>query len=122
MASTPPVPNPSRANPFGAAKPVDVTQREKEVVEKLERDREVNKERLTMSRTNSRTASERGGPRARSPPTASSPVAPPRTLAPTVRPTLSFANVAAKKESSEKKDQVDADINEVTDKTADLAV
>ncbi|KAJ3557950.1 hypothetical protein NP233_g11609 [Leucocoprinus birnbaumii] len=99
MGAAPAVP--SRSNPFGSARPVDVTGREKEISERVDKDRD----RLTMSRTNSRTASERPVTRPRTPPTstppvASSPRAPSRTLAPNVRPTLSFANVAASKDKS----------------------
>ncbi|KAJ8481131.1 hypothetical protein ONZ45_g15405 [Pleurotus djamor] len=36
-----------RSNPFGAAKPVDVSNREKVVEDRLERDREATKERFT---------------------------------------------------------------------------
>ncbi|KXN84556.1 putative RNA-binding protein sce3 [Leucoagaricus sp. SymC.cos] len=90
----------SRSNPFGTAKPVDVSAKEKEILERVDKDRE----RLSMSRTNSRSGSERPArPRTPPPSTApgpatSSPRAPARTLAPNVRSTLSFANVAANKE------------------------
>ncbi|KAF5345668.1 hypothetical protein D9756_011574 [Leucocoprinus leucothites] len=99
MGAAPPAP--SRSNPFGAAKPVDVTGREKEISERVEKDRD----RLTISRTSSRTASERPSARPRTPPitsapSASSPRVSTRTLAPNVKPTLSFANVAANKEKA----------------------
>jgi len=113
VGPTPSVSNTPRSNPFGAAKPVDVTTREKEVAERLEKDREAIKDRLSMSRTNSRTASERSSlHRTRTPPLSSStpqtPTSPqlsshiPNPPLPTnVRPSLSFAKVAAKKESFE---------------------
>jgi translation initiation factor 4B len=98
-------------------RPVDVTGREKEVTEKVEKEREIIKEKLSMSRTNSRSATERPGAafgRTRTPPPGSAPQSPkspklapaaaPSTksaasTAPTVRPTLSFASAAAKKEN-----------------------
>jgi len=98
MGPTPPAS--SRSNPFGAARPVDVSAREKEIAERVEKDRD----RLTVSRTNSRTGSERpsvrpGTPPSSNVPAAQSPRASSRIPAPNVRPTLSFANVAANKES-----------------------
>ncbi len=80
-------------------RPVDVSAREKEIAQRVEKGRD----RLSMSRTSSRTGSERPPARPRTPPTsttptASSPRAPSRVPAPNVRPTLSFANVAANKE------------------------
>lgn len=83
----------SRSNPFGGARPVDVTGKEKEISQRVDKDRD----RLTMSRTSSRTASERPSHRPRSPPTsvALSPRVP--SKASNVKPTLSFANVAANK-------------------------
>lgn len=101
-------------------RPVDVSTREKEVTERIEeKEREV-KERLTMSRTSSRAGSERPPiNRTRTPPVASTPHTPtsPRSShaspalkaapsAPGIRPTISFANAAAKKElASEKKSE-----------------
>ncbi|KAI0077270.1 RNA-binding domain-containing protein [Panus rudis PR-1116 ss-1] len=106
-------PNPSgtsssRSNPFGAAKPVDVSAREAAVMEKLEKDRELTKERVaqhSMSRTSSRTGSQRGertshpaspsSPKPDSPRLHNAPIA-------NVRPSFSFANAAAgKKDSSD---------------------
>ncbi|KAH8093701.1 hypothetical protein BXZ70DRAFT_948768 [Cristinia sonorae] len=99
----------SRSNPFGAAKPVDVTAKEAAVLEKLERDREQTKERVqtSMSRTSSRTGTQRG-PRGETAQagTATPPVAPaspkaespkPTLAASTVRPSFSFASAAAGK-------------------------
>ncbi|KAH6913230.1 hypothetical protein BKA70DRAFT_1369887 [Coprinopsis sp. MPI-PUGE-AT-0042] len=112
VSSTPsPIPSPKsaapRANPFGAAKPVDVTQREKEVEQKIERERESIKDRAPMSRTTSRTASERNPANRVSSPTPSqarspaSPKAIPATLNSTVRPAISFANAASSKKAGE---------------------
>jgi hypothetical protein len=120
---------------------VDVSTREKEVAERLDKDREATKDRLSMSRTNSRQASERNPMNNRSPPasstigsqttgspkvTASQPKSPSTTLAPNVRPSLSFANVAANKEAaSENKAEQDKieDITEmVTEKVEEVTV
>ncbi|KAF9493386.1 hypothetical protein BDN71DRAFT_1450352 [Pleurotus eryngii] len=96
-----------RSNPFGTARPVDVSNREKAVEERLEKDRESTKERLSMSRTSSRQASERPPttsrtsiPRPASP--RSGPNKPP-TVAAGVRPTFSFAAIA-KRDGSVKAD------------------
>ncbi|KIL67443.1 hypothetical protein M378DRAFT_73487, partial [Amanita muscaria Koide BX008] len=91
----------SRPNPFGAAKPVDVSYRDKEVGERLEREREAVKERFSMSRTSSRGATERTTAKGQVTSTSNQkvPLTVPST-APTVRPTLSFANVTANKEST----------------------
>lgn len=87
--------------------PVDVSSREKEVADRLERDREANLEKIAMSRSNSRTGTDRNlAPRSQTPPAplhsklplSTQTLGP--TLTPTVRPSLSFANVAAKKEST----------------------
>ncbi|KAJ7844370.1 hypothetical protein B0H14DRAFT_2776667 [Mycena olivaceomarginata] len=105
IGPTPPVSGGgARSSPFGAARPVDVTGREKEVTEKVEKEREIIKEKLSMSRTNSRSATERPGAafgRTRTPPPGSAPQSPnpAASTAPTVRPTLSFASAAAKKEN-----------------------
>jgi translation initiation factor 4B len=76
------------------------------VADRLERDREANLEKIAMSRSNSRTGTDRNlAPRPQTPPASlhsklsSSTQTSGPTLAPTVRPSLSFANVAAKKET-----------------------
>lgn len=99
----------TRSNPFGSARPVDVTNREKEVSDRIERERETTKERLTMSRTNSRTGVERPprSPPASVPQTPSSPrhsmISPtPKTTSSVVRPSLSFASAAARKDTPAK--------------------
>ncbi|KDR79063.1 hypothetical protein GALMADRAFT_244838 [Galerina marginata CBS 339.88] len=111
MGPTPTSGNP-KLNPFGGARPVDVSSRDREVAERLGRERELTQEKLTMSRTNSRTGVERTlVSRPQTPPAPSinsqsklSPAKPPGpSLVPTVRPSLSFANVAAKKDSISRK-------------------
>ncbi|KAF8651000.1 hypothetical protein AX16_004986 [Volvariella volvacea WC 439] len=98
----------TKTSPFGAARPVDVTQREKEVLDKIEREREAVKDKLAMSRTNSRSGTERPPHRARTPPPSNSatstPSSPrphqskaiPANLAANVRPSVSFASAASK--------------------------
>ena len=84
---------------------MDVTQREKQVEEKLDKDKETQRERHTMSRASSRTASERTPANRVSGLTAADAPASPKpsniNLAPSVRPTLSFANAAAAKKAGE---------------------
>jgi translation initiation factor 4B len=124
----PPSVNP-RGNPFGAARPVDVSSREKEVADRLERDREVNLEKMAMSRSNSRTGTDRPPPQT-SPVSLNSKLSSATltsgpTLAPTVRPSLSFANVAAKKESTASRtseDRRDSNNNEVQPTEIDAKV
>ncbi|KAF7327587.1 Translation initiation factor 4B [Mycena kentingensis (nom. inval.)] len=110
----------ARANPFGVAKPVDVSNREKEVAERVER------ERLTMSRTSSRTGTERTFNRTRTPPPQSpkSPKLAPATAtkpaqASTVRPSFSFANAAAKKENVPEKKAEEAGDADVVEQVAE---
>ncbi|KAH9941361.1 hypothetical protein B0H21DRAFT_753305 [Amylocystis lapponica] len=124
--SSPNPANPSshRSNPFGAAKPVDVSAKEQAVADRLEKEREVTKERIThsMSRTSSRTASQRERDHARPDGPASSvgsPSSPQHELlkSPTsgvtanVRPSISFANAAAGK----KDERNGADVDEVAE-------
>jgi hypothetical protein len=118
-------------------RPVDVSTREREVAERLDKEREATKDRLSMSRTNSRQASERTSINTGTPPPTSatgsqstgSPTvanAQPKpssvTLAPNVRPSLSFANVAANKEAASENrvaandNKIDANIEKVTEK------
>lgn len=124
---------------------INVTSREKEITERVEKDREVTKEKLTMSRTNSRTATERTAfNRTRTPPPGSAPqspkspklapVAAPKpaasSTAPTVRPSLSFASAAAKKENvPEKKGEgeggskeVEAEVGRVADVVSEVTI
>jgi len=119
----------SRTNPFGAARPVDVSSREREVAERLEKDRELRLTSHPMSRTSSRTASlrTRTPPPATSitstPPTPNSPKLP-SPISATVRPAVSFANVAsgrketsvttAARESTTQKEKVTEQLSEVS--------
>ncbi|KAG6817184.1 hypothetical protein H0H87_011886 [Tephrocybe sp. NHM501043] len=132
MAPTPAAaPSSARASPFGAARPVDVASKEKEVTERLEKEKELLKERLPMSRTNSRQASERTPltsthtiptSAAGSAVGSASPKIAPKSLAPSVRPTLSFANAAAaKKEAAVKEDKSD-EVEKVAEKVAEVEV
>ncbi|KAF5375611.1 hypothetical protein D9757_008541 [Collybiopsis confluens] len=86
------------SNPFGAAKPVDVTARENEVSHKLEKDRE----RLTMSRNNSHKDTP---PSSASQPPGSPTSRPakviPRDMNANVRPSFSFAKAAAHNKKAE---------------------
>ncbi|KAG7451010.1 uncharacterized protein BT62DRAFT_941657 [Guyanagaster necrorhizus] len=124
----------TRSNPFGAAKPVDVSGREQEVIERLEKDREHNRERLTMSRTNSRNASERPPiSRKSTPPISSTPSSPqpshaiPKPAAPSsnVRPSFSFAHAAAKRDKKGQESdppKEDAEVETVTAQVAEIEV
>ncbi|KAG5723855.1 putative RNA-binding protein sce3 [Termitomyces sp. T112] len=133
MGPTPTSSN-ARASPFGAARPVDVANKDKEITERLEKERETVKERVSMSRTNSRQASERV-PLTSTPPSAganapagsanmASPKTAPRSLAPTVRPTLSFANAAAAKreEVPTKQEKENDQVDKVAEKIAEVEV
>lgn len=102
-----------RANPFGAARPVDVSARENEVAERLQKDRETIAksvaEKSHMGRTPSKTGVERESVTILQPPSqkGSSPSSPVKTASPSssVRPTLSFASAAG---SSKKADEASA--------------
>ncbi len=112
-------------------RPVDVSAKEAEVTERLEKDREATKERVqfTMSRTSSRNASHRGASRGSTP--AVSPSSPKpeshKILHPSatanVRPSFSFASVAAgKKDAVEDVAETPDEIQEVTEKVAEVEV
>ncbi|KAF8326499.1 hypothetical protein F5887DRAFT_222096 [Amanita rubescens] len=114
-----------KSNPFGEAKPVDVSQKNKEVSERLEREREAVKERFSMSRTSSHGASERTTQNVVKPPQNSvshQKPSPGTSMSPNVRPSLSFANVAASK-GAVAKDQEPQEVNteRVAEKLADTA-
>jgi translation initiation factor 4B len=90
------------------SRPVDVSSREREVADRLEKDREMTKDRLAshpMSRTSSRTASLRTRTPPPAPSITSTPPTPhspklPSPISATVRPAVSFASAAsAKKEA-----------------------
>jgi translation initiation factor 4B len=104
----------NRPSPFGAAKPVDVTAREKVIAERLDKDREATKERVgehSMSRTNSRQGADRSvAPR--SPPVGRSgdlslPPSPRATQSPvaSIRSTFSFAAAAGGKRDGPAEDE-----------------
>jgi translation initiation factor 4B len=85
-------------------RPIDASVREKEVAERLEKEREANKERHShpLSRTSSRTASDRDlNIRTQTPPPAHmvavTPATSPQLSTSAVQPTLSFASAAAAK-------------------------
>ncbi|KAH8117726.1 hypothetical protein DFH11DRAFT_1723761 [Phellopilus nigrolimitatus] len=112
-------PSTTKSNPFGAAKPVDVTAREAAAAEKIEKERDEVKGRVTqhaMSRQSSRQARERpvrgvdSDIGARSPTTASgaveeaAPGSPHGSQGSTntgVRPAFSFANIASGRKGGE---------------------
>ncbi|THH10308.1 hypothetical protein EW145_g1409 [Phellinidium pouzarii] len=112
----------AKSNPFGAAKPVDVTAREAAVAEKIEKERVEVKDRVShhpMSRQSSRQARERtghghsfadGDSGVRSPTVSAgaveesshgSPRVSQAAVVATVRPAFSFANAAGKKKPTE---------------------
>ncbi|KAF9650182.1 RNA-binding domain-containing protein [Thelephora ganbajun] len=124
-------PNPAntiRPNPFGAAKPVDVSAKEAEVSERIEKEKGKLSQQDSMSRTSSRTGSDRGIPRRGSvdpgsanpsPTTSNQPTPPPqRNLGPTVRPTRSFA-AAAKNDGG---DKGDSGVEDIARKVAETKV
>ncbi|KAF5367154.1 hypothetical protein D9758_004064 [Tetrapyrgos nigripes] len=127
-------PSPStstRSNPFGAARPVDVTARENEVTQRVEKEREAQRDKISMSRTSSRTGTERPPISRQStnpsavPATPSSPKLPQTkvispNLAANVRPSFSFANAAANKNNSQEK-KLDEDKDEVNTAAENLA-
>jgi len=98
-----------RSNPFGAAKPVDVSARENEVAERLQKDREnlakTVAEKTPIGRTPSKTAREREPVTILQPPSGkgtppSSPVKA-SAQASIVRPSLSFAGAAGGNKKNE---------------------
>ncbi|KIY68816.1 RNA-binding domain-containing protein [Cylindrobasidium torrendii FP15055 ss-10] len=120
LASPKITPAAPRSNPFGDAKPVDVSAREHEVEVKLDR------EQHSMSRNSSRTGSQRPASRIGSPssatPAASQPSSPrsataqSRAAPANVRPAFSFANAAGNRKEVENKD-VDALASQVAGTT-----
>lgn len=128
-------PAPARSNPFGAAKPVDVTSREREVEQRVEKEREAIH---TMSRTGSRQGAQRGA-WDRSAPSSPKPAsAQPftrttssqgSTRAPSqanVRPTFSFASAAGgkpKEEGTPKEEEKEGqDEDKVTEKLGEVTI
>lgn len=106
---------------------MDVTAKEAEVSERIEKEKE-KRIQHPMSRTSSRTGSDRGAPRrgsidpgsANPSPTISSQPTPlpSRNLGPNVRPALSFA-AAAKNDGGEKGD---SGVEDITKKVAETKV
>ncbi|KAI6025032.1 hypothetical protein BKA83DRAFT_4255799 [Pisolithus microcarpus] len=99
MTTHPAVP---KANPFGAAKPVDVSSKERDIAVRLEKEREAIKDRVpqhSMSRTSSRQATERPATTRTPPQAVGSPTMPhsPISVSSNVRPSFSFANAASAK-------------------------
>ena len=107
---------------------MDVSAKEAEVAERIEREKEKLSQQHTMSRTSSRAGSDRGVPRRGSvdpgssqpsPTMSSQPTPPPRRdLGPNVRPALSFA-AAAKNDSV---DKGDSGVEDITKKVAETSV
>ena len=107
-------------------RPVDVSAREAEVSERIEKEKGKLSQQHSMSRTSSRTGSDRGTPRRGSvdpgsanpsPTTSSQPTPlPQRNLGPNVRSTLSFA-AAAKNDSGDKSDSGVEDITKKVEET-----
>lgn len=98
---------PTRGNPFGTARPVDVTSKERQVSERLEKDRDVTQKDRgshSLSRTSSRTGVERGAPGtpppSSTPPAVGSAATAKISTAPNVQATISFANMASRKDGS----------------------
>lgn len=104
------------------------------MAERIERERGATHEKLAMSRSSSRTGIERSAlARPQTPPVSASTPSKPLslkgapTLVPTVRPTLSFANVAAKKETTlnkkeEDKEQTANDVEQVSEQVAKVVI
>lgn len=104
-------------------RPVDVTARENEVLQKIEREREEVREKVaqtthSMSRTSSRTGSQRPTPPASAVQSPTTPQHEPHKLPPAnVRPSFSFANAAAgKKDAESAKD----DVKTITEKIEEV--
>ena len=106
---------------------MDVSAKETEVSERIEKEKGKLSQQHSMSRTSSRTGSDRGAPRRGSvdpgsanpsPTISSQPTPPPRNLGPSVRPALSFA-AAAKHDGSEKDD---SGVEDITKKVTETKV
>lgn len=115
-----------KASPFGAARPVDVSNREREVSEKLEKEREKLKDKAPFGRPGSgpRRDSASGGPPTHTTPRDGSPAEEEKKERPVnkfdakaaqVRAQTSFAAAAAAKKE-------EAAVNEAADKLAEVTV
>jgi len=118
----------TRPSPFGAARPVDVTAREKAIAERLDKDREATKDRVgqhSMSRSNSRQGAPRTPPVGRSGDISLPPS--PRVShdpAASIRPTFSFAAAAggSGKTVDEPKEDEDPKVNDVTEQLGEVTI
>ncbi|KAI0249847.1 hypothetical protein BJV78DRAFT_1223819 [Lactifluus subvellereus] len=118
----------SRPSPFGAARPVDVTAREKAIAERLDKDREATKERASqhpMSRSSSRQGADRAGA-PRSPFTRggdiSLPPSPRVTHPPvaSIRSTISFAAAAGGSKDETQEDE--PKVNDITEQLGEVTI
>lgn len=113
-------------------RPVDTLSKETAVADRLEKEREQVRERVShashtghaMSRTSSRTASQRGEPRSTTSPTSTAPTSPkgeaPRNPpAANVRPSFSFANAAASVRKNTEGSEV---VNELAEQVDDVTI
>ncbi|RPD60979.1 RNA-binding domain-containing protein [Lentinus tigrinus ALCF2SS1-7] len=132
-------PNPStthhpRSNPFGAAKPVDVSAREAEALQKIEKEREEVREKVAhshpphshhhghpMSRNSSRQGSQRETPPASAVQSPTTPQHESNKLPSSnvVRPSISFAHAAAGKKESDEDVHKD-DVETITEKIEEV--
>ncbi|KAI0297298.1 hypothetical protein B0F90DRAFT_1740869 [Multifurca ochricompacta] len=108
----------NRPSPFGTARPVDVTAKEKAIAERLDKEREVTKDRVgqhPMSRSNSRQGAERsGGSLPPSPRVAQAPAA-------SIRSTFSFAAAAGGKRDDEPKED-EPKVNDITEQLGEVTI
>jgi len=117
----------NRPSPFGAAKPVDVTAREKVIAERLDKEREVTKDRVgqhSMSRSSSRQGAPRTPPYGRSG-DVSLPPSPRHDPAASIRPTFSFAAAAGGgggKRVDESKEEEEPKVNDVTEQLGEVTI
>lgn len=126
MAQSNPV---NRPSPFGAAKPVDVSAKEKVIADRLDKEREATKERVgqhSMSRSSSRQGTDRGAPR--SPPVARSgdlslPPSPHAVQSPVanIRSAFSFAAAAGGKKEGLLEDD-ETKVNDVTEQLGEVTI
>ncbi|KAI0084105.1 hypothetical protein BDY19DRAFT_973829 [Irpex rosettiformis] len=138
LASPNPANTAAKSSPFGAARPVDTLSKEAVVADRLEKEREQVRERVShpvhtghaMSRTSSRTASQREESRGATSTPSTAPTSPKGETArnapasnASIRPSFSFANAAAaarknsadsEKEESEAVDELAEQVDDVT--------
>ncbi|KAH8981581.1 hypothetical protein EDB86DRAFT_2858288 [Lactarius hatsudake] len=114
----------NRPSPFGAARPVDVTAREKVIAERLDKEREVTKDRVgqhSMSRSNSRQGAPRTPPFGRSGDT-SLPPSPRVSHDTSIRPAFSFAAAAGGKKDEESKEDEGPKVNDITEQLGEVII